>query len=460
MNARRCRGGWLATTFGLLGLLAMTSCAAKTLPPAPVVTTPKFPEFIFPALPADLAGPAVSSQFSSGWSYLQAGDTHSAERTFNAILKASPNLYPAEAALGYSALAQKDSSLAVTYFDRALVANSAYPPALVGKGDALLSVGRTEPALEAFEAALSADPALPGLRSRVDVLRFKGVQQDIDGARRAAEAGHLDEARKAYQNAIAASPDSAFLYRELAVVERRGGDSAGALGHAERALTLDPTDARALTLIGEIHEGNREWAKAAEAYTAAAALEPGDTLAARADAMRERTAFDAMPEEYRTIEAAPTITRAQLATVLAVHLESLLRQARAANAVVITDTRDSWAAPWIQAVTRAGVMDVFPNHTFQPTAVVRRGDLAASVSRILALIATENPKAAARWRDPRPKFSDVAPSHLSYPAAARAVSSGVMTSAEGDSFQLARPVTGAEALAAVTRLETLAKSAK
>jgi hypothetical protein len=221
-----------------------------------------------------------------------------------------------------------------------------------------------------------------------------------------------------------------------------------------------PTDARTLTLIGEIHEGNKEWVKAAEAYASASALEPNETLAARADAMRERTAFDAMPEEYRTIETAATITRAQLATVLAVHLEDLLRRARAASAVVITDTRESWASPWIQAVTRAGVMDVFPNHTFQPSALVRRGDLAAAVSRILGLIGSENPKVATRWSDPRPTFSDVAPSHLSYPAAARAVSSGVMSPAEGDSFQLARPVTGAEVLAAVARLETLAKSSK
>jgi hypothetical protein len=102
-------------------------------------------------------------------------------------------------------------------------------------------------------------------------------------------------------------------------------------------------------------------------------------------------------------------------------------------------------------------MDVFPNHTFQPSAVVRRADLAAVVSHILALIGTDNPKAAARWRDPRPKFVDVAPTHLSYPAAARAVSSGVMSPLEGDSFQLTRPVTGSELLAAVTRLEALAK---
>ena len=123
----------------------------------------------------------------------------------------------------------------------------------------------------------------------------------------------------------------------------------------------------------------------------------------------------------------------------------------------MTDVRGNWAAPWILAVTRAQVMEPFPNHTFQPGGTVRRVDLAQAVSRVLTLIAAEKPKLASRWRDSRPRFSDVAPGHLQYPAAARAVSSGVMSPADGDAFQLARPVTGAEAVDAVGKLAALAR---
>ena len=438
-------------------LLLLAACAPKTNAPPPPITVPKFPEFIFPVLPDGLAGPAISDQYRTGWDYLQAGDTHAADQTFNAVLKAVPALYPAEAALGYSALARRDAQAAVSHFDRALAKNNAYAPALAGKGDALLSMGRTDQALQAFEGALASDAEMPALRNRVDVLRFRNAQQQIAAARKAAEAGQVDQARKAYESAIAASPESAFLYRELAAVERRVGELSAALDHAQRAAALDPGDARALTLIGEIHETTRDWVKAADAYAAAAVLEPGDELATRVDAMRERAAFEGMPEEYRTIESAPAVTRAQLAALLAVRLEDLLRRARADNGVVITDARESWAAPWILAVTRAGVMDVFPNHTFQPAMPVRRGDLAQAVSKVLSLIAAEKPRLAARWRDPRPKFADVGPNHLGYAAAARSVSSGVMAPLEGGSFQLSRPVTGSEAVAAVSRLEALAK---
>ena len=53
------------------------------------------------------------------------------------------------------------------------------------------------------------------------------------------------------------------------------------------------------------------------------------------------------------------------------------------------------------------------------------------------------------------RLSDLPPGHLSYPAAAVAVQSGVMKPVERDEFQLTRPVTGAEALAAVKKLEEL-----
>ena len=441
----------------ILLTLVVASCAKKpaVVPAAP--GAPRFADFIFPAGPSALAPEATWDRYRAAWNVLQAGDPKAAEREFTAILKGSPAFYPAEAALGYTALARKDAPAATGHFDRALASSAGYAPALAGKGEALLASGRTEPALEAFEAALAADPSLTAIRSRVDVLKFRTAQQNIETARKAAEAGRFDEARRRYASAIDASPQSGFLYRELAVVDQKAGDSASALAHAEKAVSLDPGDARALQLVAEIDEASGAWVKAADAYAALNAVEPSETTAAKIDRMRERAAFDALPAEYRSIEESPTVTRAQLAALLGVRLEALLRGARAANPSVMTDVRNNWASPWILAVTRAGVMEAFANHTFQPNATVRRGDLAQAVSRVLTLVGNEKPRLAARWRDPRPKFADLAPGHLSYPAAARSVSAGVMSPLEGDTFQLSRVVTGAEAADAVAKLAALAR---
>lgn len=438
--------------------LAAGACAPTVTPPPVPTGAPRFPSFTYPAPPAALeASPAVT-RHRVGWEWLQAGDFRTAERNFTAVLNETPSFYPAEAGLGYLALAKKDYEEAVEHFGRALAADPAYVPALLGHGEAQLAMGQNEQALESLEAAVAADPSLTAVRSRIEVLRFRDLQAEVDAARKAAAAGRLPEARTAYQQAIAASPESPFLYRELAEVERQAGDVAAALAHAEKAAELDPTDARALVIAAEIYEAQGNYPQAAETYTAAAALEPSEAIDAKIEELRERVAFAAMPEEYKSIESSPTVTRAQLAALFGVRLEDLLRRAGRRTAVVITDTRSNWAAPWILSVSRAGVMEVYANHTFQPGAIVRRGDLAAAASRALALIAAENPRLAAAWRNPRRRFVDLSPGHLNYPAAALAVEAGVMTTLPDGSFQLSRPVTGAEAVAAVRAIEELAET--
>ena len=441
----------------LLVALVMSACAPKTIPP-PTVTTPHYPDFVMPVAPAGIGTPAVLARHTEAWQWLQSGDARSAERSFTAALKAAPEFYPAEAGLGYAALARKDAEAALQHFDRAVVANPRYAPALAGRGDALLVLGKADEALTSFQAASAADPSLHSLESRIDVLTLRVMQEEVAAARKAAESGKLSEARQGFQRAIAASPQSPFLYRELAAVERQDNDLDAALQHAQKAASLDPTDPRALVLTGEILEARGALDAAIESYSAALALEPNDTLTARVEGLRSRAALAAMPPEYQAIPTAPTVTREQLAALIGVRLQPLLSRLDRRTAVVITDARTSWASPWILSVARAGVMEVYANHTFQPSAIVRRADLARAASRVLALVADEKPALGAEWRKATPRrFPDVGPGHLSYPAVSLVVEAGVMGPAEDGSFQLTRPASGAETVAAISKLEELAQ---
>jgi tetratricopeptide (TPR) repeat protein len=442
-----------------LSLLAgVTACAPKTIELPDPTIAPKFPDFVFPVVPEGLGTPAVLERHNAGWQWLQAGDLRAAERNFDATLQLMPQFYPAEAGLGWVGLARKNSDGAVTHFDRAVVANPRYVPALVGRGEALLSLGDRDMALKSFEAAVAADANLTPLRSRIEVLRFRGLQDDVGEAQKAAEAGRLPEARTAYQRAIASSPQSPFLYRELAIVERRAGSLPAALGYAQKAVDLEPTEPRNFLALGEIYEAQGELAKAVEAFDAAHALEPDPGIERRIDDLREKLLLAAMPPEFSEIESSSGVSRAQLAALLGVRLDDLLKRAPRRTSAVITDTRGSWASPWILLVARSGVMEVYPNHTFQPANGVRRVDLAQACSRVLSLIAAERPRLAEAWRSARRKFPDVSPGHLAYPAASLAVEAGVMLPLDDGSFQLTRPVSGAEAAAAVKKLEELAES--
>jgi len=441
-------------------LAAVSACAPKAPALPDPATATKYPDFMFPTVPERLGTPAALERHKAGWLWLQAGDLRQATRNFQASLKLTPGFYPAEAGLGYVELADKDHDNAVEHFDRAVTMNPEYVPALVGRGEALLGRGDREDALKSFEAAVALDASLAPLRSRIEVLRFRGLQDDVAAARKAAEAGRVDEARQAYQRALIASPQSPFLLRELAAVERRAGDLDAALKYAQQAVAAEPTEVRGLTLLAELYEGQGDLTRAVETYEAAVASEPDETTDRKILELRDKLLLASMPAEFQQIETAPTVTRAELAALLGVRLDELLRRAPRRSGAVITDTRGSWASPWIISVTRAGFMEVYPNHTFQPTSLVRRTDLAQVSSRVLSLIAAERPAVGASWKDARRKFPDISPGHLAYRAASMAAEAGVMRALDDGSFGLARPVTGAEAVAAVRRLEELAESAR
>lgn len=438
-----------------IALVVMAACGPKVVP-LPTASLPRFPDFVAPIVAAEFAGTAAAQNEMRGWTFLQAGDLKNAEREFAAALKRAPAFYPAEIGLGYVELARRDQKAALAHFDRVLERHAADPSALVGRGEANLGLNREADALAAFEAARAADPALTEIARRVEVLKFRVVEQRLADARAAAAAGRFEEAIRAYTAAITSSPGSPFLYRELAGVERQRGDATAALAHYRTALDLDPADAGSLTGIGDVLDARGDFDGAVQAYTSALAIEQSAALQAKLDAVRARAELARLPAQYREIDAAPQVTRGDLAALIGVRLAALLQPDRRVDAEPITDVRGDWAASWILTVARAGVMEPFANHAFQPHTVVRRIDLAQAVERLLTRIAPLAPAAAKAWESTRWPFPDLAPSHLAYAAASTSVVAGVLTTGPDGSFQPSSVVSGAEAVEAIRRIEALA----
>jgi Tfp pilus assembly protein PilF len=433
----------------LAALMASAACAAKVVQP-PVVTAPKFPQFISPDVPAELASTLSAWSHDRGWRFLQAGDLRNAEQEFGLALR-SPDFYPSMAGRGYVELAREEPKAALEYFDKALAVRADYVSALVGRGETLLALRREADAIAAFERALAANPGLDDVRRRVEVFRFQSLERDLAAARQAAQAGRSEEAVQLYRAAITASPESPFLYRELGLVEARRGENDAALEHFRRAVQLDPSDAASIGSIAGIVEARGDLAEAMRLYDEALAIESSADLTRRRAALRERIELAALPDEYRAIPGAPQITRGDLAALIGVRLGPVLRQSR--DAVVVTDLRTHWAGTWINDVVRAGVMQAYENHTFQPRAPVDRADLAAIVARLLADIVPR--ERIGQWRAAAIRFPDVPSGHMAYQEASVAVASGVLDRSADETFQPSRRVTGAEAVQAVERLRAM-----
>ncbi len=438
--------------------LLVTACVTSKTPAPPVAPgAPKYPQYPAPDVPAALAvAPDVRAAHTRTWAMLQSGDLRGAERDFTALIKTTPSFYPAETGLGFALLAEKQYKQAQAHFSAALAANATYLPALSGQADTQLAQNDEAGAIVTFSSILAIDPKNDAVRSRLDLLQFRQVQSLIDGGRKARDAGRLDEAEASFEKALTLSPTSAVIFRELALVEQTRGELDQAETHARRATQVDAGDAEAFAVLAGVLEARGNYRDAVAAYGQALKIDPRPAWKARADALAEKAEMAGVPPEFKTLETNPTVSRAQLAALIGMRLEPVLTKATQHVTAVATDVRGHWAENWIMPVTQTGVMDVYPNHTFQPGGIVKRSDLARVVSQLLTIIATERPIDLAKWRAARPVFPDLPVSNVYYGLAAVSVAAGAMSPVDGSRFAPTASATGASVVAAVTRLQQIA----
>ncbi|MYD71860.1 MAG: tetratricopeptide repeat protein [Acidobacteria bacterium] len=436
--------------------VAATGCATRV----PVVTTPAFPDFIYPGPPAAYASSPLAALQRDAWAFLQSGDLDRAEERFSTLLEEDEAFFPASAGLGWVLLARGQGGEALGQFDAALNRSSGYVPALVGRGEALLATGVLSAALASFEAAAAADPGLERIVRVAGELRLRVMTERLADARSAMEQGRFEDAVSAYADVIAASPDSGFLYVERARAMAQAGDADAALEEVRRASGLDPNDVEAIRLEGGLLETLGDLDGALDAFRRAEAIAPdpatADSLARLIAALRR----EGLPREYSAIAGNTRVTRGDLAALVGVELADLLDAAATGRATpILIDTRNHWANRWIVTAAQAGVILPEAGNRFDPERNIRRGDLAEVAGAVLTLIADIDPVAASAWEGERPRFRDMGTGHLNYDGAARAVAAGVLSTIEGDRFEPTRPVGGADAVDAIRRLGRLAAAA-
>jgi Tfp pilus assembly protein PilF len=449
------RGRVAALATVLAAITAAGGCASS--PPAPpVVVAPRFPAYPELQVPATLAvSPEVRAQHDVAWRRLQSGDLGGASRDFASLLKQHPQFYPAETGLGFAALADRQFKTAATRFSSALAKDSRYLPAWIGQADAQLGLENDGQAIVAMERVLAIDPARETIRSRLELVRFRQVQSLIEEGRRQREAGRLDAAEQALEQALALSPASTVIFRELAQVEIQAGRVDEAEAHLRRATGIDPGDPEGHAALAGVLESRGRYRDASAAYARAAAIDARAEWRAASAALMEKAELAALPPEFGTLESATTVTRAHVAAYVGTRLNGLLVAAPARPTPVATDVGRHWAAPWILPVTRAGVMNVYANHTFQPGATVRRNDLAQILAELLALAAARRPAELAGWRAANPKFPDVPASNVYYRSVALVVTAGAMSVEADGRFRATQAATGADLTKAVARIDQL-----
>lgn len=423
-------------------LLLAAACAKR-----PVVPIPEAEDYLFPAPAKGELSADESRGLRTAWEEVMAADSRSALRRLDKLRARAPGRPSLDTAAAYAMLRAGRAAEAQAGFERVLAASPAYVPALVGGGSAALRRGDASAALDLYKLAQSVAPADALVRKRLASLKLQVADRHIARAEEALSAGDLEAASREYEGAIAAAPEVAGLRLSLADVRLKQSDPEGAIA----ALSSDPTGDRQVRLrLGGVYLQQGDFARAEGLYVALLARDPSDA-AARAGLLAVRDSREAatMPEEYRRIPDSPRVTRADLAALMMVRIKGL-RRAPPGEPQVAVDISGSWAREQIASALAMDVLDVYPNHTFQPGATVRRVDMARAAARVLEMVGW--PRAAA------PEPTDMTSAHLDFDAVERVLGAGVMGLTPAGAFEPWRPVSGREALEVVDSLARLAGS--
>jgi tetratricopeptide (TPR) repeat protein len=424
----------------VVGLLALPACAPRVAP-----RVPEGEDYVRPVpVPGEVSA-AEARELDEAWRKVRTGDAGAAARDYERLLGRHPGLVPAETGLAYARLRAEQPVEAARLFASALERRPDYVPALVGAGSAAFRTGDRDGALGYYRRALAVDPSDPLVRKRLGALKLQVAERHIAAAQAARAADDPGAAADEYGAALEAAPELATVRLDLAELLVERGDVSGAVTR----LQADPSGDRKVSLrLGALllRDGRAEDARAV--YRRLLAGDPADAEASRGlREAQEALDFAAQPEEYRRIADGSHVTRADFAALLAVKVSALAHVAASVPTVAV-DISASWAREHIATILGLGIMDVYPNHTFQPGATMRRGDVARALARVLDRLGV-------RSSGPGAAPTDMGPSHLDRDAVMRVVGAGLMTLGPGGAFEPWRPVSGREAVDVVEALAAL-----
>jgi tetratricopeptide (TPR) repeat protein len=435
-----------SSLFVLIVSLLLWNCGPKI-----ILNPPKTP-LQNPAVDTPLAR---TPDFNEGYEAYRKGDQQKARQEFKNVLRKNPDHYAAYLALGYTYIAENDLDHAERYIRTALDKNPDYIQGHYALAFVLEQKMQYEEALQHWEEIKRVNPEYPEIDQAEKILRLKTTEQLLTQAREASTS-NPDEAIKLYEKAQTMAPEVSQIPLEISIIQLRTGSCNDALQNLEKSGETLPDDPEIQYSYGECLSESEEYDKALAAYEKAQQLKPDPNTEERIVETKNSIAFRTMPQEYQNIGQTPEINRAQLAALIFTNLK-FLQKYGASNSVIIVDVFDHWAKNYIQKAVDTGMMEVFPNRTFQPYRQISKIELARAAARILEILETNEGKKISTTQNSDLSVADVPDGNIYHAMVMKTLLAGVLSLDTDGRFHLNRPVSGAEAQSVVNRLQVLSE---
>ncbi|MGB7296730.1 MAG: tetratricopeptide repeat protein [Candidatus Aminicenantales bacterium] len=422
-----------------LGALAVLLASCVTVAPTP-------PSLYIENLPQSLVTPLTLEeriQMQEAWDYLRQGRLDRAEKAFLRLGPASP-LY--NMGLGYVFLLREDFASAEGYFRLAVEESPGSLLAHLGLAQLYQKIGNEDKIFNELREVLKIEPTNFWAKEIYESLKTQKTELAIETARAAIARGDTGSGKESYLRALHYSPESIPAHLALARLYRDEDRLSNALVHMKAASSIEPDNIGILNAYAETLAEAGDYEQSLEIYQKILGLDTGNKQAQeRIENLKNRLGIVEIPSLYNEIPLARAITREDLAALLAVKLKDVLGDTSSQPPIMI-DISTSWASKFIIKATSLRLLEVHPNHAFQPKRPVNREELAMTLLKVIHHLEGQGHKFIPQIPLEMIQIRDIAPDHYSYRTISQILSYQVMELYPDKTFRPDLTVSGADAV--------------
>lgn len=413
------------------------SCTTYS-PPAPTLYVEQLPQSVIAEM--SLEERILSEE---AWTNLEIGDGDRAKKALIKLGQESPLYY---AGLGYALYLLDDIQKAEEFFKAALLTFPDLVLIHVGLAQIYQETGREDSAFTELRTVIKLDPENTWAKSRYEAMKSQKTTLALQEATAYVSAEETEKGKAAYLRALFYSPSSVDAHFALARIYKEENNFQSALVHLKAARVYDPENSELLKLYGDVLFTLQDYKNSLEIYEKLNLLEPDNLqINERLDIIKSRMGLFELPSQYININDREAVTREDIAAVIGVKFKDILEEPTQQPPIIV-DIATSWAARFILKMTTLGLIDVYPNHEFQPKKILNRAEMAEILVRLILFLDELGHKFIQQIPIERIQVADVTPTNYYYQPILTIISYDIMSLFSDKTFKPEAPLTGRETM--------------
>ncbi len=361
--------------------------------------------------------PNIRKDYDKQWMRFVAGKSDAqVMKDLDKLIKKQKSFDPAVIVQAYIELYKGRDAAAAQKFQQALAFNSANRIAIYYLAELAYARSDYAEANRFYSLLVSIDGSRPDVETKRQKALLLATEELLRSAAFAEENNRLSEAEQLYRHALTIVPQDPTLHLRLASLLAKENKSDEAAAERKTAEELSPRRSAVVR----------------------------NNPPPRRDDLEDLGRWGNDIGILRQIQTAQSITREQAAAIIVRYFPQIAKRPQAPQIVVDIDT--SWARSEIQTVICAGLLSTFPNHTFDPSAPIIRGDFAIALARLSRILGLPSVNAA-----PIPT-PDVAPTNAQYSDVQLVLAHGLMSLQDSGLFGVFDTLSGQDAVRSADQL--------